>query len=55
MARLSPEAAAMNQLQQLCGARLLEVTEIRPCEVVTERGVWLYQPRSPQSGPCRRR
>ena len=43
---LSPQVAAMIQLQHLCGARPQEVTTIRPCEVETDGDVWLYQPRS---------
>ncbi len=42
---LSPQVAAMIQLQHLCGARPQEVTSIKPCEVDTEGEVWLYQPR----------
>ena len=43
---LSPQIAAMVQLQHLCGARPQEVVAIRPCEVSTDGDVWLYQPRS---------
>jgi hypothetical protein len=43
---LSPRVAAMIQLQHLCGARPQEVITIRPCEVIPEGDVWLYQPRS---------
>jgi integrase len=42
---LSPQVAAMIQLQHLCGARPQEVVSIRPCEVDTTGEVWLYQPR----------
>jgi integrase len=42
---LSPQVAAMIQLQHLCGARPQEVVTIRPCEVETGGDVWLYQPR----------
>ena len=42
---LSPQVAAMIQLQHLCGARPQEVVTIRPCEVETSGDVWLYQPR----------
>jgi integrase len=41
---LSPQVAAMVQLQHLCGARPQEVVAIRPCEVSTAGDVWLYQP-----------
>jgi integrase len=44
--RVSPEVAAMIQLQHLCGARPQEVVAIRPCEGLTDGDVWLYQPRS---------
>jgi integrase len=43
---LSPQVAAMIQLQHLCGARPQEVISIRPCEVLKENGVWFYIPRS---------
>ncbi|MGP0068794.1 MAG: tyrosine-type recombinase/integrase [Isosphaeraceae bacterium] len=43
---LSPQVAAMIQLQHLCGARPQEVISIRPCEIVTDGDVWIYQPRS---------
>jgi integrase len=43
---LSPQVAAMVQLQHACGARPQEVTAIRPCEVDTSGELWLYQPRS---------
>jgi integrase len=43
---LSPQVAAMIQLQHLCGARPQEVIAIRPCEVVNRGDVWLYQPRT---------
>jgi integrase len=46
LAHLSPQVAAMIQLQHRCGARLQEVVAIRPCEVTTEGDEWLYQPRS---------
>ena len=36
----------MIQLQHLCGARPQEVISIRPCEIITDGDVWLYQPRS---------
>ena len=39
---LSPQVAAMIQLQHLCGARPREVVSIRPCEVDTSGDVWLY-------------
>jgi integrase len=42
---LSPQVAAMVQIQHLCGARPQEVVAIRPCEVTTGGEVWLYQPR----------
>jgi integrase len=42
---LSPQVAAMIQLQHLCGARPQEVVSIRPGEVDTSGEVWLYQPR----------
>jgi integrase len=42
---LSPQVAAMVQLQHLCGARPQEVVTIRPCEVDATGDVWLYQPR----------
>jgi integrase len=42
---LSPQVAAMIQLQHLCGARPQEVISIRPCEIVKDGDVWLYQPR----------
>jgi integrase len=42
---LSPQVAAMVQLQHLCGARPQEVVLIRPCEVDTTGEVWLYHPR----------
>jgi integrase len=41
---LSPQVAAMIQLQHLCGARPQEVVSIRPGEVETSGEVWLYQP-----------
>ena len=41
---LSPQVAAMIQLQHLCGARPQEVVLIKPCEVDTTGDVWLYQP-----------
>ncbi|HEV3167524.1 MAG TPA: recombinase XerD, partial [Isosphaeraceae bacterium] len=44
--QLSPQVAAMVQLQHLCGARPQEVIAIRPCEVITGGNLWLYQPRS---------
>ena len=40
----------MIQLQHLCGARPQEVVAIRPCEVLTDGDVWLYQPRSHKTG-----
>lgn len=43
--QLSPQVAAMVQLQHLCGARPQEVISIRPCEVDTSGEIWLYQPR----------
>jgi integrase len=43
---LSPQVAAMVQLQHLCGARPQEIVAIRPCEVDTSGDLWLYQPRS---------
>jgi len=43
---LSPQVAAMIQLQHLCGARPQEVVSIRPCEVDASGAVWLYQPRT---------
>jgi integrase len=43
---LSPQVAAMIQLQLLSGARPQEVISIRPCEVITSGDVWVYQPRS---------
>jgi integrase len=43
---LSPQVAAMVQVQHACGARPQEVTAIRPCEVDTSGELWLYQPRS---------
>jgi integrase len=43
---LSPQVAAMIQLQHLCGSRPQEVVSIRPCEIIIEGDVWLYQPRS---------
>ncbi len=43
---LSPQVAAMVQLQHLCGARPQEVVAIWPCEVLTDGDVWLYQPKS---------
>jgi len=43
---LSPQVAAMIQLQHLCGARPQEVIAIRPCEVETDGDGWLYRPRS---------
>ena len=43
---LSPQVAAMIQIQHLTGARPQEVVAIRPCEVLTDGDVWLYQPRS---------
>jgi integrase len=43
---LSPQVAAMIQLQHLSGARPQGVMAIRPCEVITDGDVWLYQPRS---------
>jgi integrase len=43
---LSPQLAAMVQLQHLSGARPQEVILIRPCEIITDGDVWLYQPRS---------
>jgi integrase len=42
---LSPQVAAMIQLQHLSGARPQEVVAIRPREVDTTGDVWLYQPR----------
>ncbi len=42
---LSPQVAAMIQLQHLCGARPQEVVTIRPDEVDTSGDVWLYHPR----------
>jgi integrase len=44
--QLSPQLAAMVQLQYLCGARPQEVCSIRPCEVRTDGDAWLYQPQS---------
>jgi len=45
LAHLSPQVAAMVQLQHLCGARPQEIVSIRPCEVDTTGEIWLYQPR----------
>jgi len=42
---LSPQVAAMVQLQHLCETRPQEVDLIRPCEVDTGGEIWLYQPR----------
>jgi integrase len=42
---LSPQVAAMIQLQHLCGARPQEVVTIRPDEVDTSGEIWLYHPR----------
>ena len=42
---LSPQVAAMLQLQHLCGAGPQEVVTIRPDEVDTSGAVWLYHPR----------
>jgi integrase len=42
---LSPQVAAMVELQHLTGARPQEVASIRPCEVDTGGAVWLYHPR----------
>ena len=43
---LSPQVGAMIQIQHLTGARPQEVVAIRPCEVLADGDVWLYQPRS---------
>lgn len=43
---LSPQVAAMVQLQYLSGCRPQEVISIRPCEVNIEGNIWLYQPSS---------
>ena len=45
LAHLSPQVAAMIQLQHLSGARPQEVVTIRPEEVNTSGDVWLYHPR----------
>jgi hypothetical protein len=42
--QLSPQVAAMVQLQLLCGARPQEFIAMRPCEILREGDVWLYQP-----------
>src|SRR5262249_23386777 len=42
---LSPQVAAMVQIQHLCGARPQEVVALRPCDVDTGGEVWLYRPR----------
>jgi integrase len=42
---VSPQVAAMIQLQHLCGARPQEVVTIRPVEVDVSGEVWLYHPR----------
>src|SRR4051812_44691845 len=41
---LSPQVAAMVQLQHPCWARSQEVVLIRPSEVDTSGEIWLYQP-----------
>ncbi|WP_152053070.1 tyrosine-type recombinase/integrase [Tautonia marina] len=41
---LSPQVAAMVELQFLCGARPQEIILIRPCDVETGGDAWLYQP-----------
>jgi hypothetical protein len=46
---LSPQVAAMIQLQHLCGARPQEVVAIRPCEVAADGDVWLYRPHSDET------
>jgi integrase len=43
---LSPQVAAMVQLQHLCSARSQEITTLRPCEIVVDGDVWLYYPHS---------
>jgi integrase len=43
---LSPQVAAMVQLQYLSRCRPQEVISIRPCEVNIEGRTWIYQPRS---------
>jgi integrase len=52
--QLSPQVAAMIQLQHLCGARPKEVVSIRPSEVDTSGGVWLYRPRLVRQPNARR-
>lgn len=42
---LSPQVAAMVQIQLLSGARSQEVIMLRPCEVSIDGEAWLYQPR----------
>jgi len=43
---LSPQVAAMVQLQDLTVARPQEVVANRPCEVDTSSDVWLSQPKN---------
>ena len=44
--QLSPQVAAMVQIQHLCGSRPQEIISIRPCEITAGGDIWMYQPSS---------
>lgn len=41
---VSPTAAAMIRVQELCGARPGEICAMRPCDIERRRKVWVYRP-----------
>lgn len=43
---VSPQIAAMTQIQHLCGMRPAEVCIMRRCDIDTSGEIWLYRPRA---------